>query len=97
MKAYCWSSGWIEFGKAVPEGAIIIASGREKPLRAFIEQVARHGYQTVNVAGRAIKVAGTEHLLVPGVPEAANDMAKVDALTAFKSWIRSHRPKGVTI
>lgn len=75
MKAYCWKSGLIELGQRVPSGAIEIATGPAKPLREMIEVVSRHAYD-----GKS--------LLVPGVPEADNKDAAVDALIAFKDWIK---------
>lgn len=101
MKAYCWASGLIEFGPRVPDGALLIASGKEKPLRAFLESVARHGYETREVNGRPTKVRGTEHLLVPGIPEAGAPIAqhktKGAALAAFLAWISKRPPVGVKV
>jgi hypothetical protein len=100
MHAYCYASGLIEFGRKIPDGALPVARGPAKVLRDFIEAVARHGYKTARVKGRLSKVPGTDCLLVPGVPEAPNQIAAVDALTAFRSWLRSRGsklPRGVTI
>lgn len=95
MRAYCWSSGLIEIGRRLPDGALPIASGREQPLRAFIKVQARHGYKTRTVKGRPIKIPGSEILLVPGVPEAPNQIAAGDALHAWCSRIGQHTPVGV--
>lgn len=97
MHAYCYASGLIQFGRTVPDGALPIARGPAKPLRDFIDAVARHGYRTRMVRGRPTKVPGTDHLLVPGVPEAPDKIAAVDALLAFKNWIRTHRQRGIVI
>lgn len=97
MKAYCWASGLIEFGRGVPAGAIEIAQGRDKALRAFISGVARHGYKTRLVDGRTTKVRGTDHLLVPGVPEAPNQLVAAGALDRFLAWIGTRPPVGVTV
>lgn len=98
MRAYCYASGLIEFGRHMPEGALPIAQGPAKPLREFIETVARHGYSTHTVNGRPQKIPGTDCLLVPGVPEAPNKIAAVDALTAFVTWIAGHKkPVGIRV
>lgn len=97
MRAFCYASGLIEFGRKVPDGALPIARGPAKVLRDFIEGVARHGYQSAVVQGRPTKVPGTDHLLVPGVPEAPNDLAKIDALQAFCAWIGEKPPEGIDV
>lgn len=97
MRAYCYASGLIEFGNKLPDGALPIAIGRAKPLRDFIEVQARHGYQSKVVDGRLTKICGTEHLLVPGVPEAEGGIAKVDALIAWCRWLNKCAPKGIVV
>lgn len=97
LRAYCYASGLIAFGRKLPDGALPIARGPAKALREFIEVKARHGYQTRRVKGRLQKVPGTECLLVPGVPEAANEFAKLDSLRAWKGWIAGHARDGVTV
>lgn len=84
MRAYCYASGLIEFGARLPDGALPIARGRDKPLREFINGVARHAYDG-------------ETLLVPGIPEATDQDAALDALFAFLDWIVTHNPKGVVV
>lgn len=96
MRAFCFASGLIEFGDNLPEGAMPIAMGRAKPLRDFIEGQARHGYKTEVVDGRPTKVKGTEHLLVPGIPEAEGH-DKFKAFKAFIERLRSVAPKGVEV
>jgi len=97
MRAYCYASGLIEFGSLVPSGALPIAMGPEKPLRDFIETMARHGYDTRNVKGRPTKIPGTECLLVPGVPEAPDQDKGLEAFQAWLAWIGKKPPKGVTV
>lgn len=75
MRAYCYASGEICFGRSLPEGALPIARGPAKALRQRMEVVARHAYD-----GKT--------LLVPGVPEAANQIEAVDALLRFREWIK---------
>lgn len=97
MRCYCYASGLIEFGRTLPDGALPIASGPPKALRAFIEARARHGYQTRLVNGRPTKIRRTDTLLVPGVPEAPDQGAALDALQAWCRWIGQKPPVGVTM
>jgi hypothetical protein len=74
MRAWCRPSGVIGFSRYTPEGALPIARSRsEKRLRAFIEVHARHGWKK----GK---------LLVPGIPEAKDQVAGLEALEAFVTW-----------
>ena len=59
----------------MPDGAIQIAEAPAKFLRKEISAAARHAYD-----GKT--------LLVPGVPEAKNGNAAVDALFRFADWIK---------
>lgn len=78
--AWCWASGLIEIGDAMPDGkgnadgsgAILIASGPKSELKAVLSALARHGM-------------GASHgkLLVPGVPEANGQREAMDALIAW--------------
>lgn len=97
MHAYCYASGLIEFGRSVPDGALPIARGRGKALRAFIEVHARHGYKIRLVNGRSTKIPGSDTLLVPGVPEATGQNDARDALHAWCSRIGRKPPVGVTM
>lgn len=85
MRAWCWASGQIEFGRHIPEGALPIARGPARKVREFIETVSRHAYDG-------------ETLLVPGIPEAPNQSVALDSLHAWLDWISSHRlPAGVEV
>lgn len=84
MIAYCWANGQIDFGPsphAMPEGAIRIARGTARTVRQEIEAAARHGYE-----------AGV--LLVPGIPEAADQQQAGDALELFLLWLKRSERKG---
>lgn len=78
--AYAWGSGLIEFGNTLPDGAlpIAVAIGEEqaKKMKESIEILARHG-------------KGVSHgkLLVPGIPEAANQREGMKALQRFNKLI----------
>lgn len=86
--AWCWATGLIEVGDAMPEdkadgsAAILIAKGPKSSLTAVLDGVARLSY--------------SGQLLVPGVPEAANPDAALDALNTWHAWCskgngRKHR------
>ena len=74
MIAFCWANGQIGFGRRAPEGAIGFAAGPAKPLRQAIAATARLAYDG-------------ETLLVPGVPEAPDQNAGVDALVLHQCWL----------
>ncbi|AWD90835.1 host nuclease inhibitor [Burkholderia phage vB_BmuP_KL4] len=80
MKAFAWQSGLIEFASAVPSGALLIADGPGKELRRVIGVWARHS-------------RSNDELLVPGVPEADTEDAKLDALIAFSLRIKDRLAK----
>lgn len=71
--AYCWATGEIEFGDTVPIDAIAFAKGPLRALKQRVAVLARHGYKP-------------DQLLVPGVPEAPNQNAGMDALVEFTKW-----------
>lgn len=97
IQAYCYASGLIEFGRKRPDGALPIARGPASQLREFVDAKARHGYRTRKVSGRVTKIPGTDCLLVPGIPEAPDQSAGLDALLAWRNWILEHAPAGVTV
>lgn len=76
--AWCWASGLIEIGDAMPadradgSGAIQIATGPRYALEGQITALARHS-----------RDIGVDRLFVPGVPEAGDPRAAVDALVAW--------------
>ncbi|PRH29627.1 host nuclease inhibitor protein [Burkholderia gladioli] len=80
MKAFAWQSGLIEFASQVPTGALQIAEGPAKEIRRVIGVWARHSRTG-------------DDLLVPGVPEADSETAKLDALIAFSFRIKERKEK----
>ncbi len=74
ITAWCWQSGLIEIGRAMPEGALKIATGLHRDLERVLSVLARHG-----------QGASDGKLLVPGVPETEDGDGKVDALT---DWLQ---------
>lgn len=97
LRAYCFASGLIDFGPAIPDGALPIAQGRALPLRSFIEGVARRGYEIEDRGGRPTKIVGTDHLLVPGVSEWSDQSEKLDSLNRWLGWIAPLAPRGVEV
>lgn len=83
IRAYCFASGYIGFGRSIPAGATIIARGPERALRDFIAVTARH--------------ARRDALLVPGVPEADNSLAAAGALDRWRAWIATKAPADVRV
>lgn len=84
MRAYCWASGLIGFSRYLPKGALPIAHSRSsKTLQHLIEANARHGW--------------SGQLLVPGVPEAPNQVEALEALERFITWLAKGAPIGVAI
>ncbi len=75
MIAYCWRDGVIGFARRLPPGALEIlrADGRHR-FRLVVSALARRDHD-----GRS--------LLVPGVTEAASDLAAVEACRAFRDRI----------
>lgn len=86
--AWCWATGLIEIGDALPAdgpdggGAIEIARGPKFALKGQLAALARHGIG-----------ASEGCLLVPGVPEADDQEAKGDALSAFLYRCNRRTPK----
>ena len=79
--AWAWANGLIGMGEKPPaqesdgSGCIVFAKGPRVDLEALVGVWARHG-----------KCASAGRLLVPGVPEAENRIAAVDALSAWVDW-----------
>lgn len=80
--AFCWRNGVIEIGKEadVPEGAIVFARGSKRLLADICEVRSRLAYDGVT-------------LLVPGIPEAEDDDAALDALEDWVSWAFQEHPR----
>ncbi|WP_257096839.1 hypothetical protein [Methyloversatilis sp. XJ19-13] len=72
--AFCWQNGVIEFGEAVPEGALHVLDGTPFEVRDTIEATARLAHDVTT-------------WLVPGVPEASDGKARVKALMDYRRWL----------
>ncbi len=72
--ASCDRAGVIRFTRRLPRGTVPLLRGPLRTLRNRIEPVARHAYD-----GKT--------LLVPGVPEAPNENAAMDALIRWADWL----------
>lgn len=73
--AWCWASGLVEIGDKPPPAAIVFAEGPKYALESVISVAARHG-----------KGASDGKLLVPGIPEAEDQRAALNALDAWLDW-----------
>lgn len=73
--AYARASGLIEFGKSCPDGALPVLVGDSKKVRSAVIALARHSRTN-------------DDLLVPGVPEAADQDAAVQALSTFAKMLK---------
>lgn len=86
--SWCWASGLIEVGDALPSdahdgsGAIEIARGPKAFLNGRLETLARRG-----------RGASAGKLLVPGVPEADSESDKGDALSVWLAWCAKRNGK----
>lgn len=72
----CWRSGETEVVSRAPDGAITLMIGPRRRLQALLDTQARHAHD-----GKT--------LLVPGVPEAADDVAALDATIAFQTRLEN--------
>lgn len=75
--AYCYRSGLIKVGRRCPDGALPLAYGSEYQLRKAVFTRARHGYE------RGV-------YLVPGIPEAADEDAAIEAVKQFSGRLAKH-------
>lgn len=80
--AFAWASGLLEFGEALPDGAIQVAAGPKSELKGVVMALARQGQG--NSEGK---------LIVPGIPEAPDQTAAGDALEAWITWCAKHNGK----
>lgn len=72
--AYCYRTGRIRIGARCPDGALPLAYGPERRLRRAVTARARLGYD-----GKS--------WLVPGVPEAPNEDAGIEAARTFSAQL----------
>ena len=75
MVVYCWRTGVIGLDRRAPKGALGLVKAPGRALRRAVEVCARHGYRD-----------GV--LLVPGLPEASDDVAAMEAAKSFRDQIR---------
>ena len=74
ITAHVFRSGLVKFDLTTPEGALEVARGPEKLVDAVVGVLSRHAYNGVD-------------LICPGVPEADNDDAALDAVIEFQKQI----------
>lgn len=75
LYAFADRRGVIEFGAVVPAGTLPIGRDWTRRIRGAVEVVARLAFDN-------------KTLLVPGVPEASDDEAALDALYAFVDQVQ---------
>lgn len=80
--SFAWAAGLIEFGDTLPDGALPIAVAAD-------EQQARKMKESVEVLARHGKGASKGKLLVPGIPEAANQREAMKALQRFAKLVQA--------
>lgn len=97
---YCYASGLAKFGSKVPLGAIIIDKRTKRQLEAEAKKIrkmrrewskdSRKPYPPTpwKKSMRARMRLGYDgrNMLVPGIPEAKGERAKLAALKRFKKW-----------
>ena len=81
--AYCFASGEVRFGRRIPDGAIAIGRGPRRSIHAEMEAACRHAYDD-------------KTLLVPGVPEAADQSKGIAALERWIAWLAKRPKPGLT-
>ena len=75
MKAFVYRSGLVRLDTFVPDAALEVGDGPKEILEPILGVVSRHAYNNVD-------------LLCPGVPEAADDTAALDAVINFEKEIK---------
>lgn len=85
LKPFVYRSGAIVFRKRMPPGSLPVTRMKHSKLCSIVKALARRGYP---------KSDGSKGLLlVPGIPEAKDSDAALDALCRFKSEVeRRLRP-----
>lgn len=71
----CWRPGEVEVRQRLVEGSLTLARGPRARLEQALLALARHAYD-----GRT--------LLVPGLPEASDDDAALEAVLVFERRLR---------
>lgn len=80
LKAFVFRSGVVGFDTETPEAALEVGIGPSVLLKAVVGVVSRHAYHKVQ-------------LLCPGVPEARDEDAALDAVIAFREEIKKRMVK----
>ena len=75
MKAFVYRSGLVGMAESTPDTALEVGAAPEAILKPIVEVVSRHAYKG-------------EDFLCPGVPEAPNDDAALDAVIDFRKQIK---------
>lgn len=87
IRAFCFHTGAIGFGRDIPAGATVIARAENREtLQDFISSHA----QTAGPPKKA-------YLVVPGMGAADNDILRQQALIAWSKWIAASAPRDVRV
>jgi hypothetical protein len=82
VTCYCDRRGRIKFASELPDGMLLIASGNSRQLHDALDALARWSYPSKPGKGDSIP-------LVPGVPEAENELKAVHAVQLFRIRVQS--------
>lgn len=77
----CYRSGETFVSRRVPKGTMKVVTGHGRRLKRILSVCARHAYD-----GKT--------LLVPGLPEAGNDLQAIAAVKGFEQMLRERLAKG---
>jgi hypothetical protein len=77
-KVICWRSGLVELADFAPEGAIELGEVRTKAQRDKLDVICRHAR------------TGDDRF-IPGVPEADDDDAAMDAVIEFMQQMKKRK------
>jgi hypothetical protein len=87
--AYCWASGLIELGKAVPKGAIEIVRGNENQVKRLIDK-----YTHVEFKKHARKEGKTKFHYIKLFTVIDDENEKLRLLLKFSKWLKEILEKG---
>lgn len=77
----CYRSGEAFVSRRIPKGTMKLVTGHGRRLRRILSVCARHAYD-----GKT--------MLVPGLPEADNDLQAIEAVKGFEQMLRKRLAKG---
>ena len=93
-RAYAFASGHIGFGPKVPGGALPICI-IDKEVRSKDGRLVHRAISRDTIEACARRAYDNETLLVPGVPEAPDQNAAMDAFMSWRDWVLARKPRFV--